>query len=65
MERSLYDKIEEYVYCHEPCLQSEILAFFSVEYSKQYITKTCYRLWEDARIHRKKQGSTYVVTIWR
>ena len=64
-DRSLYDLIEEYVAMHEPCYQTDILKAFSLAYSKPYIKVTCKRLWEDARIYRKKQGATYIITIWR
>ena len=60
-ERSLYDQIELYVLTHEPCYQKDIVRCFEGKYSKQYIIQTCYKLWEDARISRKKVGSTYEV----
>ena len=60
-DRSLYDQIELYVIAHEPCYQKDIVRFFEEKYSKQYIKQTCYKLWEDARIYRKKVGATYEV----
>lgn len=63
-EGSLYEQIERYVYMHDPCYQSDIVKCFSDEYSKQYITKTCYQLWEDGVIYREKSGSTYIVSMW-
>ena len=60
-ERSLYDQIELYVLTHEPCYQRDIVRSFEGRYSKQYIMQICNKLWEDAKIDRKKAGSTYVV----
>jgi len=58
-ERSLYEQIELHVLTHAPCYQKDIIRCFEGEYSKHYIEQTCYKLWEDARICRKKVGVTY------